>query len=341
MFSHREILEAFSAGVVASALDEIALYANRAACELLELSADRCIGQPVPLLLGMTMPLADHLFGLGDECRLDVELPTGPAGVTVRRAPALGYVCAFRTKRDGRSADAQLSRYEREASLGVLVSSFAHEVRNPLATIQASIDMMRGELVGVDTAQHHLAIIERQLGRLADLSRSPMLAGQLSSAHRVLCHVHELAASAIAAVAVEARRRRVEIALAVPELLPRVLVDEHGMVDAIAELLENAIHASHEGTIVSLSARAVQVEIGDGRDRRRVAIEIEDRGYGMRRSEIAPALRVFSSTKAGASGLGLPIARHHVEQSGGRLAIESAPEVGTVVRVELLAEEPR
>jgi signal transduction histidine kinase len=340
-FSDRDILDALSAGVMASAFDEIATYANSAACELLELTPEQCLGQPVPLLLGMTVSLDDQEFDLVEsECRLDVELPCGPAGVTIRRVHGSGYVCVFRTKRHGRSADAALSRHEREVSISVLLSSFAHEARNPLATIQATLDTMHSELAGHEVAQHHLAVIERHLARLNDLVRNPMLAAQRSTVNRAWCHVRDIATSAVDAIAVDADRRRVALSLSVPDDLPPVLVDERAVRDALAELLENAVEASAAGAAVALSARVVLAS-GDPPDRRRVLVEIEDRGAGMQPREIAPALRAFSANKSGVTGHGLPRARNYIEQSGGRLAIESVPSVGTVVRVELPTEDQR
>lgn len=334
MLSDRDILEGLSAGVLAAAYDEIAVYANEAACELLGLPREHCLGQPVPQLFGMTLSLSDHQFdSYRTECRLDVELPTGPAGVTIRRLPNAGFVCVFRTKSDGRSADAELARHEREASIGVLLSSFAHEARNPLAIIQASIETMRSELGTSDVAQRHLAVIERHLARLSDMVKSPLLIAHLSTATRMSCQVDQLVARAVAAVSDEAGRNRVAIAVAVAETLPRVVVDERGVADAIAELLANAVQASIYGGHVTLSGRVAYVATGDPRERRRVVLEIEDRHPAPLSSE--------SSSRPGTLGIGLPRARQHIEQSGGRLAIESGPHVGTVVRVELPTEEPR
>jgi nitrogen-specific signal transduction histidine kinase len=335
MLSHRDILEGLSAGVLAAAFDEVAVYANTAACELLGLPREHCLGQPVPQLFGMTLSLSEHEFdSYRAECRLDVELPTGPAGVTIRRlVGGVGFVCMFRTKSDGRRADAELARHEREASIGVLLSSFAHEARNPLAIIQASIETMRGELAGSDVVQRHLAVIERHLGRLSDLVRSPLLIAHLTSSTRSSCQVDQLVARAAAAVADEAGRNRVSIAVSVADTLPRVVVDERAVADAIAELLANAVQAAVYGGHVSLSGRVAYVATGDPRERRRVVLEIEDRRPAPLSSE--------SPSRPGTLGIGLPRARQHIEQSGGRLAIESGPHIGTVVRVELPTEEPR
>jgi signal transduction histidine kinase len=338
VLTDREVLDSLSAGVLMASSDEVTRHANPAACRMLHVALDACLGQPVTLLLGMTASLADHgLTTPGAECRLELNLPAGPAGATLANVGGRGFVCLFRPTDEGRGADPHLARHERESAMAAIVAAFAHEIRNPLAAINAAAEMLRAEMPPPH-GDAHIAIIERQVRRLAALARTPVLLGQPSSTQRVLCTVDQLVADAMAIVSGEAQRCRVVFDIAIEPGLPRVAVGERELVDALVALLENAVHASPAGDPVVVGARAIADGYGP---RRRVAIEIVDRGAGMAPSEIALALRAFTTTKAGATGSGLALAHRAILDSGGRLALEAPPGQGLIARVELAAEEPR
>jgi len=334
----REVLDGLSAGVVIADRDEITLHANPAACRMLRAAALACVGQPVPLLLGIPASLRDHGLDASDsETRFELNLPDGPAGATLQNVAGLGFVCLFRSYDEGRRADLGLLRAERESAIDALVAAFAHEVRNPLAALTAASEMLQSE-IPPGIGESNLAIIMRQVRRLTALARAPVALGRRSSVQRVLCGVDQLIADAIAAVSAEARRCRVGVEVALEPGLPRVSVGERELVDAIAEVLENAVHASlTDGTVAVAAHRQLALPGVPPR----VAIEIIDRGAGLSPSELIESLRPFTTSKANAAGTGLALAHRNIVDSGGRLAIEPAVGGGLAVHIELSAEEPR
>ncbi len=333
MLTDREAIDGLSTGVLIAGVDEVTTHINPAGYRMLALEPAACIGQPVPLLLGLSASLRDHGLALPEsERRFVLNLPTGPAGATLCSIGVRGFVCLFRSSANGRGADALLLEDERESALGAIVAGFAHEVRNPLAALAAAVDLLRGEL-GPGQSEVNLSIIDRQVRRLVALSRAPIDLGRLSRVQRVRCDVARLIYAAVAMVAPEATRREVEVVVRTP-WMPQVLVGEREVVDALAELLENAVHASPRGAIVAVSTRSAP-ESG------RVVIEIIDRGAGMAPAQISEALRAYSTTKVGAVGIGLALAHRLIRDCGGLLALEPAIERGLVARVELAAEESR
>lgn len=334
----REVIDGLSAGVVIAGRDEITLHANPAACRMLRAAASACVGQPVPLLLGFPSSLRDHGLDASDiECRFELNLPDGLAGATLQNIAGRGFVCVFRSYDEGRRADSGRMRVERESAIDALVAAFAHEIRNPLAALTAASEMLQSE-IPPGIGEGNLAIILRQVRRLTALARAPVALGRRSSVQRVLCTVEQLVVDAIAAVSAEARRCCVAVDVALEPGLPRVSVGERELVDAIAEVLENAVHASLAEGRVSVAARRKAVEPGVPP---RVAIEIVDRGAGLSSAELVESLRPFTTSKANAAGTGLALAHRHIIDSGGRLAIETAAGGGLTVHIELTAEEPR
>ena len=333
MLTDREALDGLSTGVLIAGVDEITTHINPAGCRMLGLELAACIGQPVPLLLGLSASLRDHGLELSNsERRFVLALPNGPAGATLCSVNGRGFVCLFRSAASGRGADGALLEDERESALDSIVAGFAHEVRNPLAALAAAVDLLRSEL-GPGQSEVNLSIIDRQVRRLVALSRAPIDLGRLVRVQRVRCDVARLIYEAVAMVASEAARRQVEVAVRT-QPVPRVLAGEREVIDALAELLENAVHASPKGAAVAVSVRSAP-------ESERVVIEIIDRGAGMTPSQISEALRAYSTTKVGAVGIGLALAHRLIRDCGGRLALEPAMDRGLVARVELIAEEAR
>ena len=330
MLTDREVIDALAAGVVIADADEVTTHVNPAACRMLERELAACVGQPVPLLLGLSASLRDHgLDGTAAERRFGLTLPGGRAGATLHGVAGRGFVCLFRWAEAGRGADPYLQESERASALSATVAAFAHAVRNPLASLAAAVEILRGELApGVGEIQ--LAIIERQLRRLAAMARAPVALGLPSAVQRVRCEVGRLIERSIAALATELARAQVEVAITVAAGLPRVEVGEHEIVDALVELIENAIHASAPRGRVEVRAQAAN----DGW----VHVAIVDDGPGMSPGEVAEALRAFSTTKLGATGSGLTLAHRRILDCGGRLALEAGPGRGLVARIELPVE---
>jgi signal transduction histidine kinase len=115
-----------------------------------------------------------------------------------------------------------------------------------------------------------------------------------------------------------------------------VHADPHQLQQVLINLVLNAIQASSAGGQIRIRTGATS----DGAGQPYARIEIEDRGKGMSRDEVAKAFQPFFSTKAQGTGLGLAIAKQIVEQHRGRITLHSTPGAGTCLQVELPAHAP-
>ncbi len=119
---------------------------------------------------------------------------------------------------------------------------------------------------------------------------------------------------------------RITIENRVQAPLPSVFVDRTLITRALANIVENALHAMpNEGRLI-IHALAEPAE---------VILVIRDSGVGMDQEALSRVFEPYFSTKTTGTGLGLPIARRNVELSGGEIEVESEKGVGTVVRVRL------
>jgi signal transduction histidine kinase len=224
----------------------------------------------------------------------------------------------------------QLIQSEKLASLGQVATGVAHGLRNPLASIRASAQLLVRHPGAAAAPEHLQALIaevdrlDRRITHLLDFARPARL-------HLTPERVATLVDGVLPSFGERARAQRVSLELRLPEALPAVLVDPLRTEQAMVEILSNALDAMPDGGTISITARTSN---GDGRTPG-VVVEISDTGPG-----IPPAIQhsvgqPFFSTRPDGTGLGVATARRLVEQEGGRLDFAAAEAGGTVVKLWL------
>jgi signal transduction histidine kinase len=124
---------------------------------------------------------------------------------------------------------------------------------------------------------------------------------------------------------------RIEIRNDATGPLPPVLVDRTLIMRALANIVENALHAMPGSGELSVTVSA-EPDV--------VVLTVRDTGVGMDDDALARVFEPYFSTKTSGTGLGLPIARRNVELSGGTIEVESRKGQGTIVRVRLPVVPP-
>jgi signal transduction histidine kinase len=212
-----------------------------------------------------------------------------------------------------------------------LVADIAHELRTPLAVLQAEIEALQDGVTQA-TPERFASLHEeaRLLARLVDDLRTLSLAdsGQLSLQRREedLAGIAERAAAAVAA---QARVKDVRLDLALQASLPRVALDSDRIAQVLRNLLSNALRHTPSGGRVALALRAE-----DGR----AVVEVSDTGAGIPPEALPHVFDRFyradpsRSRATGGSGLGLAIARQLVRAHGGDITVQSTPRDGTTFR---------
>ena len=221
-----------------------------------------------------------------------------------------------------------------------LFAAMSHDLRTPLASLQAMAEAIQDGVVDDRaTLDRYSAAIGSNVARLSALIDDLFELARIDSGDLRLdlgrLRVEEVVAMAIDAALPEARRAGLDVRFE-PGETPPVLADAARLDRVLANLLQNAIrHTPGDGTIVLRTERA-------GAD---VCIAIADTGEGITPEDAEHVFeRFFRVDRArrantGGSGLGLSIARGIVEAHGGRIWLESWPGAGTRVTVSLPAAE--
>jgi two-component system sensor histidine kinase PilS (NtrC family) len=284
------------------------------------------------------MPFRDRR---GQERRL------GLSGSILRAAGGApdGHVVIFQDVSDVVRMEAELRRSERLAATGQLAANIAHEIRNPLAAISGSLEMLRdGPSRGVEAAQRQrlFEIALREVERLDHL-----IADFLAYARPAAAEPAPLAVGPVVEDVLKmfeaSRPPGVRVALDVPADCT-VLADSRQLRQALWNVVLNAAQAMPDGGELRISARRLEEPPQEVDPQRRnaadeegrcVEIAVADTGVGIPPDVLERVFEPFFTTKRTGSGLGLPTVHRIVENHGGSLSLESRPGAGTVVRVRL------
>jgi signal transduction histidine kinase len=217
-----------------------------------------------------------------------------------------------------------------------LLADVSHELRTPLTIVQGNLEAI-ADGVHLPDPERVAAILEetRTLGRLVDDLRTIALAetGSLPL-HREPTDPGFLVAEVAASFAAGFEAARVELATAVPGVLPVLYVDPVRVREIIANLLANALRHTPAGGTVRVRLAAARDQEG----REAVAFTVADDGEGIAAGDLPHVFdRFWKGPGSRGSGLGLAIARNLVEAHGGRIEATSERGSGTTVRFTLPA----
>ena len=224
----------------------------------------------------------------------------------------------------------EMSTKERLTSLGRMSTVIAHEVRNPLMIIKASLHTL-GES-GADAAAAREAIhdIDEEVTRLNRIVNEV-----LDFARPIRFDLGPVDLNGLcrnAAAAAQASSPGADIALNLDPAVATVVTDGERLRIALVNMLLNARHAV-DAVAASNGAAPVEFESRAAGDR--VRLVVRDRGAGIPADALGHVFDPYFTTKRGGTGLGLPIAKNVVEGLGGTIAVTSAPGAGTEVSIEL------
>ena len=218
------------------------------------------------------------------------------------------------------------------------VAKVSHELRTPLASIRMFVDTLQSGVEDDEEGAMCLDVISSETSRLTSMIERLLRWGRMEAGRESYDRRPELASTligeALAQLEPQLQQTHVEVKLELSDPSPAVLADRQAMVEALLNLLSNALKYGVEdgkGVIV-VRTRATS---------RKVLIEIEDNGPGIPRQEqrrvfekfYRGSSRLVAQTKG--SGLGLAMARLIVRSHKGKIRLWSQPGVGTRFTIEL------
>jgi signal transduction histidine kinase len=230
---------------------------------------------------------------------------------------------------------AELQRAAQLSFVGELAAGLAHEVKNPLAGIQGTVDILirrrdanDPEREALEGIRHEVTRIDATVRALLDRARPRKLSTVESSLTELTMKAVTVARSQ--AIGAAARGRRVRIEFAPPDQDIIVNADSAQIEDAILNLVINAIEAIEKEGQITVSIRREETDEAE-----EAIIEVADTGGGIPEEHLKKIFNTFFTTTKGGTGLGLPAVRRIARAHGGRVEATSEVGEGSTFRIYL------
>jgi signal transduction histidine kinase/putative methionine-R-sulfoxide reductase with GAF domain len=227
-----------------------------------------------------------------------------------------------RTTADLRKTEAQLIRSEKLAALGQLAAGIAHEIRNPLTSINILIHSLRDKPSNEERRQEDLRVIEEEIRRINEIVDQFLRFAKPAPPLLQQVDVLSLFEETLQLLKPQIEKHRISVEKEFPSLPPTVL-DREQMKQVVLNLLLNALQAMPGGGRLRLSGQVLE-------DNRWIQLSIQDTGVGILPEDMNKLFDPFFSTKEGGVGLGLSIAHRILDQHRGKIQAESTPGRGTL-----------
>ncbi|HVK61291.1 MAG TPA: ATP-binding protein, partial [Bdellovibrionales bacterium] len=334
------IIDNITTGLVTIDSQGVVLQANRAAIQILDIPSNGVIGRPIdglvpglfPKIIGGENQETARRFDLPYKNSFDEKLLLE---ATVSSLPEenqiKGFIITFEDLTRVRRLEFQMRQSEKMAAVGQLAAGIAHEIRNPLASISGSIQLLGGSFSArQEEEQRLMKIVLREIDRLnnlvtefLDFVRPDMLIDDPVDLNQLTRDVVEmikfnkaLRADVKQKISLESKR---EIA---------------GHRDKLKQALLNIIINAYQAMNDSQDP-AIEITTLDRDDK--VVLKIKDHGCGIDEPGLRRIFEPFHTTKPKGTGLGLAVTHKIIESHGGRIFVESTKGIGTEFTLEFPA----
>ena len=207
-----------------------------------------------------------------------------------------------------------------------MASGLAHEIRNPLNTIDMNLQLIEEEMKETDErfrkrfkrVKDELERLDAILSGFLRFTRPPKLSVKRTD-------INELVNKTVRFFQPECISKGVTIELSLADGLPKIFLDSKQVEQMLLNLLSNARDATQRGGKIRVSTQ---------RTRQGVRLVVEDTGCGIPKEKLADIFKPYFTTKQGGTGIGLSIVKRIAEEHSAKIQIESTPGKGTKFVVE-------
>ncbi|HET6347870.1 MAG TPA: ATP-binding protein [Candidatus Krumholzibacteria bacterium] len=325
------ILQNMSSGVLVVDVDCRVITMNAAAEEILELRRDEVLAQRIDIALGrrahdLAHELVESLAIERPRRRQEISAHTRagayrPLGISIspltdgtqRRR---GVIAVFQDLTEVHEMRERVRKADRLAAVGELSAGIAHELRNPLASISGSIEMLYHELALDGENRRLMELIMRESDRLDRIISDFLEFARLRTPRRIPSRLGRCIEEVVTLVRQNAEKSAgVDIRIQCASTVPDVWMDDEQMRQVFMNLAVNACEAMNDGGTL---------EIAIDRAGDQVRVSFKDSGPGIEPDGMERMFEPFFTTKDGGTGLGLAMANKIVGAHGGSIECRNA-----------------
>lgn len=318
-FFNMKVIESLPSGLFTTDVDGTVLIFNKAAAKISNSPSERVIGKKIQTALPfLKYPTEsgrrEAILNIGDSEKKIIGITVSP--LVDIGGKATGFIGVFQDLTQLKQLELEMQQKEKWAAIGELSANIAHEIRNPLASLRGSIEMLKEDKLPAKHRDKLMEIALKEMERLNSIitdfltySRPKPLELQNVDIHSLLSETVELLSN------IDQNRNRVTIKKDFRGSL-FMNIDPQKMKQVFWNLGVNALEAmKHEGTLTIATRNGSKT----------VSIMFSDTGPGIEASRLDQIFYPFFTTKESGTGLGLAIAYRIIDEHNGKLTVRSIP----------------
>ncbi len=257
-----------------------------------------------------------------------------------------GIILLFRDLSEIRHLKSQVERMERLALLGELAAGIAHEVRNPLAGIKTSAQILQEGIIDENVQKDIVERIVKEVDKANNLLKEFFNFAKPNKPNLKFHDIELLIEGVHLLLSPQLKKKRINFLTNFDNGIPKIYVDETQLEQVFLNIFLNGIEAMPEGGDLKVSIGSKKFNIlethadNEGDDKNQlnfVVVEISDTGIGIPQRNLEKIFNPFYSTKSNGLGLGLSISSRLVDENGGNIDVSSEVGKGTEFRIALPA----
>lgn len=342
------VFEALQEGLIILDPDGKIMFLNRAACQFFGLEPADSLGVKISSKIRGLETLSPSLASQTVSRDIEVFYPEhrllnfylSPIDDPKNHELPLGNVMLIRDNTSSHAETQETLESERLNALTLLAAGVAHEIGNPLNSLDIHLQLLERKIRKLPYAERkglneHLGTARQEIQRLDTILKQFLHAVRPTTPHREPQDLNAILQQTLKLLEPEIVSRGITVDLGLSENMLPARVDPDQFQQVFYNLLRNAYQAiSGDGGHIGILTRSTGTEF---------LISISDNGTGIPPEQMGSLFEPYRTTKSAGTGLGLLIVRRIIREHGGEIEIQSHPEQGTNIFIHLphTAPSPR
>lgn len=342
----RSIIESVDTGIITIDLNNVIKTFNKGAEKITRLKREKVQGRKIDEVFPEFLPflkkqIDDELLKsrieitIKDDQKGKINLGLSVSTLKGKADKQIGNILIFQDITQIKQMERALEKSRNMALIGEMAAGWAHEVRNPLAAITGSIEILKQGMELEGTNKRLMEIILRGKNQLENFVRNFLVLARSVPVASEVINLNEVIDESLEDIKLNKEWHKNNTVRKIFAQDINVFANKEQIRQVINNLLLNAIEAMNEGGVLAVETRRETTY----QKKKYTEIIITDTGCGINENDLNRIYEPFFTKKEKGTGLGLAIVNHIVEGYNGKIEIESAVGKGTTCRVLLPVEK--